>query len=194
MRFFELFENNRAPLYHNTNIENANTILNAGEIKPAGDEMIDPEVSISLTRDRRYGEELYGPIKFEIDGNKLRNTHKISPVDFDRQNAIDNDNENPPIRNEREERVYKPIPLKYVSAVRDKSEKLNPKFAAKVIERGIPYFYKNKPIAKDDLPKADYVITDPGLTFFEVGEKISSAELKQALEMFGKDSFSYKPQ
>jgi len=42
--------------------------------------------------------------------------------------------------------------------------------------------------------KYDYVITDPGLTYFDVGEKVTDQELKQAIETFGKNSFSYKPQ
>lgn len=39
----------------------------------------------------------------------------------------------------------------------------------------------------------DYVITDPGFTYFDLNQKVTAQELKQALEMFGKDSFSYKP-
>lgn len=193
MKIHELFENNRAPLYHNTSRETAREIIAAGEIKPFADDAIDPEISVSLTRDRRYGEKLYGPVKFEIDANKLRNTHKITPVDFDRQNSIDNDNPNPLIRQEREERVNRPIPLKYVNAIRDNSDKFDRNFAEKVIDSDISYFYKNEPVTKEDLLKSDYIITDPGLSFLEVGEKITTQELKQALKTFGKKSFSYKP-
>lgn len=194
MKISELFENNRAPLYHNTTRNRARKIIAAGEIKTFADDKIDPEISMSLTRDQHYGEKLYGPVKFEIDTNKLRNTHKITPVDFDRQNSIDNNNPNPPIRQEREERVRRPIPLKYVAAVRDNDTEFDPNFAEKIINSGIPYFYKNKSVTKADLPKTDYTITDPGLTYFDTNQKITADELKQAIQTFGKNSFSYKPQ
>jgi hypothetical protein len=120
----------------------------------------------------------------------LRQTHRIVPVDFDRQNSLDYGNENPPIRQEREERVYRNIPLKYVTGVADGREQPDYTLARKVLDKGMTYAHRGKNI--NQLPATDYEVTGPGLSYLEQGQQLTTAQLRDALADLGKDSFEYR--
>jgi hypothetical protein len=113
-----LRERREADLYHST--QEYEEILNSGFIEPMENEEdletgADDKPAISLTRDKNMN--IFGPVQFVIDQTKLANTHKIRPIDavFTRWGDGEDELER---RSESEERVYKPIPMSYIKAIR----------------------------------------------------------------------------
>ena len=119
MKIFEVLRERReADLYHST--QEYEEILNSGFIEPMENEEdletgADDKPAISLTRDKNMN--IFGPVQFVIDQTKLANTHKIRPIDavFTRWGDGEDELER---RSESEERVYKPIPMSYIKAIR----------------------------------------------------------------------------
>lgn len=197
MRIDEILESLKSVLYHNTNRSAAYKILRDNKIKAQStfwrtDGLDDSEVAISLSRDKNYG-EMYGSVKIEIDADKLRQTHKIKPVDLDYALTVDMGYKKPLRKTEREERVYKDIPLAYILRIYDNEDGFDHNFARNVLANNIEYFYKNKKLTKSDIPDGEYVIIDPGFTTFERGQQITKQDLHHGITQFGKNAFKYKP-
>jgi len=113
-----VLERRMSDLYHST--QEYEEILNSGFIEPMENEEdletgADDKPAISLTRDKNMN--IFGPVQFVIDQTKLANTHKIRPIDavFTRWGDGEDELER---RSESEERVYKPIPMSYIKALR----------------------------------------------------------------------------
>ena len=75
-----MLENNRAPLYHGTDHENAHSILKSGHIKSGGGR-------VSTTRDKRYAHsfsDVHGKdsVTFHLDQNKIKQRHQVKPADY----------------------------------------------------------------------------------------------------------------
>lgn len=177
MRWTEITERARANLYHRTNPESLQQILNTGYIKP-NHGFENNEKSISLSRDKFYGKEIYGDIQLVVDQDRLRSTHKIKPVDYNRELVATGTGKDV-IRTEREERVYKPIPLKYIIEINFDGEK-PPKYTVKSIEKhGLKIFYHGKPLSSSDYESKEFVVVEPGLSMLAMGQELDAAEVKE---------------
>jgi|TARA_R110001606_G_scaffold150492_1_gene290653 hypothetical protein len=200
MRIRELLERRSADLYHTTSVSNAESILKAGFIRPHaeyGHENDPKGPAISLTRDNQYA--LRGGVKLVIDQEKLSNTHKIVPYFWDGEQYVGSQGIQYH-REEAEERVYNPIPVKYIKdiiindSVSDNAAQFILELADKLnisVTKGklTGRIRKRNPIkAKDD---AIVVVTDPGLTWLQTGEKLNQQEYEKAIEDFG-DTFKVR--
>lgn len=188
MRFYEFYESAYANLYHVTRISDLNQIFDLGYIKPnQGDE--NNEISISLTRDKRYGFEIYGNVQLTIDQSRLRQTHKVKPIDYDRTiNQLYGDHDDK--GRESEERVYKSIPLSYVLKIEIFNETPSKLIVQKAEKRNLPLFVNGKRISTTQFDTKEFVVTDPKLTPLMQGQELSAEELRQAQKEYGDFKFT----
>jgi len=115
-----LTERKSAELYHGTH--DAEKILRSGGLEPQlnnPEYPDDPDAEsgkpyISLTRDFRLAGIHGFPVVFVINQEKLTTSHKIRPIDA----QMHSDQRDQYVRRlESEERVYKKIPLSYISRI-----------------------------------------------------------------------------
>lgn len=88
----DLLENNRQALYHGTDIQSAELILEFNEISGNTEQQISAEqgtiYGVSLTRSLQFAirwaskENKIVPIIFMLDQNKLRHNYKVLPIDY----------------------------------------------------------------------------------------------------------------